>query len=63
MLKKLLKYDSMSIWRIWWIQAVTALGLSLLGSISLRILLSGIESETFEGTLGFIYILQEFSSE
>lgn len=53
----------MSIWRIWWIQAVTALGLSLLGSISLRILLSGIESETFEGTLGFIYILQEFSSE
>lgn len=49
MLKKLLKYDLMSVWRIWWIQALTVLGLSVLGAISLRIIISETLGDTMFG--------------
>lgn len=40
MLGKLLKYDLKSVWRIWWIAAVSALGASFVGSFSFRFFLS-----------------------
>lgn len=39
MFKKLLKYDFHSVWRFWWILAVTALGLTTVSSLFLRFLL------------------------
>ena len=39
MLRKVLKYDLKYVWRIWWIMAVIVTGLSLVGSISLRLFL------------------------
>ena len=43
MLGKLLKYDFKSVWRVWWIAAVSALGASVIGSFALRFFLSLIE--------------------
>ncbi len=38
MLKKLLKYDFKSIFKFWWIAAVTALALSVIGGFSIQVL-------------------------
>jgi hypothetical protein len=42
MLGKLLKYDLKSVWRIWWIAAVSAFGASFVGAFGLRIFLTGL---------------------
>ncbi|MBQ8408331.1 MAG: hypothetical protein IJY39_05645 [Clostridia bacterium] len=38
MLKKMLKYDMRSVGRVWWIMAISVLGLSLLGMLALKLL-------------------------
>lgn len=38
MLRKLLKYDMRAIWRIWWLLGLSAMGLSVVGGLALRIL-------------------------
>ena len=40
MLGKLLKYDLKSVWRIWWIAAVSAFGASFVGAFALRVCLT-----------------------
>lgn len=42
MLGKLLKYDLKSVWRIWWIAAVSAFGASFVGAFGLRFFLTGL---------------------
>ena len=39
MMKKLLKYDLRAIFKYWWIVALSSLGLSFIGGISLKILM------------------------
>lgn len=68
MFKKLLKYDVKSIWRIWWILAVSILGLSFVGALFLRLILSNLESEAvalisfFGGVFLVISIFAIFAS-
>ena len=38
MLKKLLKYDFLATFKIWWIAAVTSLGLSFLGGYAVTLI-------------------------
>lgn len=45
MFKKLLKYDMKAVWRIWWILAVSVLGLSVVGSLVLRFVIETIDRE------------------
>ena len=40
MFRKLLKYDLKYIWRLWWIMAISLLGLSVVGSSALRYVIS-----------------------
>lgn len=40
MLGKLLKYDFKSVWRVWWIVAVSVFGVSFVGAFALRFMLS-----------------------
>lgn len=47
MFKKLLKYDMLSVWRLWWLLAVSVLGLSVAGSIVLRFVITHMEDERF----------------
>lgn len=53
MLKKLLRYDLTAVWRIWWIAAVSVLGLSVISGFGIRLLLVGIESG-IHSSVGFI---------
>ena len=60
MLGKLLKYDLKSVWRIWWIAAVSALGASVIGSFALRFLLSlpnASVAETATREISFIFVM------
>ena len=45
MFLKLLKYDVKSVWRIWWIMAASVFGMSLLGGVSLRLIITLMEEE------------------
>ena len=58
MFVKLLKYDMRSVWRIWWIMALSVLGMSVVGGVGLRIVLSLIEADIFPFFifLGFILV-------
>ena len=47
MFKKLLKYDMLSVWRLWWLLAVSVLGLSVAGSLVLRFVISNMEDSRF----------------
>lgn len=60
MLRKLLKYDFRSIWRIWWIAAASALVCSFLGAFALRFLLSTTDTST--ESISEIEILLTFMS-
>ena len=55
MMKKLLKYDLRAIFKYWWIVALSSLGLSFIGGISLRIL-TGMPSEIEDGRV-FVFLL------
>ena len=58
MFVKLLKYDMRSVWRIWWIMALSVLGMSVVGGVGLRIVLALIEADIFPFFifLGFILV-------
>ena len=45
MFGKLLKYDMKAIWRYWWIIAVSTFGMSLVGGISMRFIVSSLSGE------------------
>lgn len=47
MLLKTLKYDLRSVWRIWWIMAVSVVGASLVGGAALRTAIFLIEEDKF----------------
>ncbi|MBE6553953.1 MAG: hypothetical protein E7666_06375 [Ruminococcaceae bacterium] len=47
MFKKLLKYDMLSVWRFWWILAISVLSLSVVGSFVLRFVITYIENPNF----------------
>ena len=55
MMKKLLKYDLRAIFKYWWIVALSSLGLSFIGGISLRIIAS-MPSEIEDGRV-FVFLL------
>ena len=57
MLKKLFKYDLVSIARYWWIVAVSELVLAIGAAMALRIVLLDMESTVFEGLSGLVVIL------
>ena len=62
MLRKLLKYDFKSVWRVWWIAAIITLGSSVIGSFALRFFLSlttapGVAAESPEITFAYIMSL------
>ena len=62
MLRKLLKYDFKSVWRVWWIAAIITLGSSVIGSFALRFFLSlttapGVAAESPEITFAYIISL------
>lgn len=46
MLKKLLKYDLKSVFKYWWIAAVTTFGISIVGGFALRVLEDSASEET-----------------
>lgn len=54
MMKKLLKYDLRAIFKYWWIVALSSLGLSFIGGISLRII-TNMPSDIEDGRV-FIYL-------
>ncbi len=54
MLKKLLKYDFRAILKYWWIVAASSVGVSLIGGISLRALISLMPKEELFGIEPFI---------
>ena len=54
MMKKLLKYDFRAIFKYWWIVALSSLGLSFIGGISLRIL-TGMPSDIEDGKV-FVFL-------
>jgi len=58
MFVNLLKYDMRSVWRIWWIMALSVLGMSVVGGVGLRIVLALIEADIFPFFifLGFILV-------
>ncbi len=56
MLKKLLKYDLRAILKYWWIVALSSLGTSLIGGISLRALFPLLQKPELEGAEVFIAI-------
>ena len=58
MFVKLLKYDMRSVWRVWWIMALSVLGMSVVGGVGLRIVLALIEADIFPFFifLGFILV-------
>ena len=47
MLLKLLKYDMQSVSRIWWIMALSVLGMSVVGGVGLKIVTALIEADKF----------------
>ena len=47
MLKKLLKYDLKSVFKYWWIAAVTSIGLSALGGLCISIVSSKLISGAY----------------
>ena len=47
MFVKLLKYDMRSVWRIWWIMALSVLGMSVVGGVGLKIVTALIEADRF----------------
>ena len=58
MLRKLLKYDMISVGRYWWILAVSMVGLSLIGGIALRLTIDEIDRMNGAfGTLGMIVFI------
>jgi len=48
MFNKLLKYEARSIWRYWWIIAVSIIGLSFVGAFALRFTLTAVEHDVDE---------------
>ena len=57
MFVKLLKYDMRSVWRIWWIMALSVLGMSVVGGVGLRIALLLIEADIFPFFVFLSFIL------
>lgn len=55
MMKKLLKYDFRAIFKYWWIVALSSLGLSFIGGISLRII-TNMPSDIEDGRV-FVFLL------
>lgn len=47
MFVKLLKYDMRSVWRVWWIMSLSVLGMSLVGGVALKVIISLIEADSF----------------
>lgn len=47
MLVKVLKYDMRAVWRIWWIMTLGVLGVSLVGAVGLRTVITLIEADKF----------------
>ena len=60
MLGKLLKYDFKSVWRIWWIVAVSVFGLSFVGAFALRFFLTQVMSTEVNDEFAFVSILAMF---
>ncbi len=56
MLKKLFKYDIAAIFKYWWIVAVSSVGISFIGGISLRALISLMPKEELEDFEGWIVL-------
>ena len=58
MLKKLLKYDLIAVWRFWWILATCVLGLSTVGAFVLRFVISYIDNPNFSffTTIGILFL-------
>jgi len=59
MLKKLLKYDMVAVWRFWWILALGVLGLSTVGAFVLRFVITYIENPNFSffTTIGILFLV------
>ncbi len=61
MLKKCLKYDLQFIWRIWWILAVSVIGIGTFASLCLRFGIEGMfrnpEDVSILATIGFILMI------
>lgn len=55
MLKKCLKYDLRHVWRVWWIMAVSVLGLGVIGSLAFRVFLHGVQ--TSDDNVSALYVL------
>jgi len=49
MFKKLLKYDMMAVWRLWWLAVMIVPIASVVGSVMLRFIITGTENGAFEG--------------
>ena len=47
MFKKLMKYDMLSVWRLWWVLATVVLSLSVVGAFVLRFVITYIENPNF----------------
>lgn len=58
MFRKLLKYDLKYVWRIWWIMAVSVLGLSVVGSAVLRYVITSMMADdvTFFTIMSFFFL-------
>lgn len=56
MFRKLLKHDMKAVGRLWWLMAITVLGASVIGSLTLRFILGYADSMEEDGLMGFVVV-------
>ena len=57
MFKKLLKYDMMAVWRLWWIAVMIVPIAAVVGSAMLRFIIEGTENLMFEDPISTLLLM------